>query len=68
MPSRFRRPEMIQEASPTLQKILFHIPRAKFIYPKTRPHKSESIYAAVQRQIQPEKETRAQSSRPPEKY
>lgn len=40
------------------EKILFHVLRAKFIYPQTRPYKSENIYAAVQRQISEEKEAK----------
>lgn len=38
------------------EKILLHILRARFIYPQTRPYKSENIYAAVQRRISEEKE------------
>lgn len=40
------------------EKILLHVLRAKFIYPQTRPYKSENIYAAVQRQILEEREVK----------
>ncbi len=40
------------------EKILFHVLRAKFIYPQTRPYKSQNIYAAVQRRISEEKEAK----------
>ena len=40
------------------EKILFQVLRAKFIYPQTRPYKSENIYAAVQRRISEEKEAK----------
>lgn len=38
------------------EKVLGHIIRAQFIYPKTRPYQTENFYAALQRQIQQEKE------------
>ncbi|MFT8889770.1 MAG: PrgI family protein [Ethanoligenens sp.] len=38
------------------EKILFHILRAKFLYPQARPFKSENLYAMIQRQIHRETE------------
>jgi hypothetical protein len=40
------------------EKILMHVLRARFLYPQTRPYKSENIYAAVQRRITEEKEAK----------
>ena len=38
------------------EKVLGHIIRAQFIYPKGRPYQTENIYAALERQNQQEKE------------
>lgn len=40
------------------EKILFHILRAKFLYPQARPFKSENLYAIIHRSIQKEKEAK----------
>ncbi|MFT8888276.1 MAG: PrgI family protein [Ethanoligenens sp.] len=40
------------------EKILFHILRAKFLYPQARPFRSENLYAMIQRQIHHETEAK----------
>ena len=39
-----------------LEQVLGHIIRAQFIYPPYRPYQTENIYAALERQIQLDKE------------
>lgn len=47
-----------RKTSEPFEKILLHILREKYIYPQTRPYRTENIYAAVQRRIQMEKEAK----------
>jgi hypothetical protein len=54
---------MYEKDGQPFEKIAFHFIRARFLWPGTRPYKTQNIYAALERQNKYEREVRRLASK-----
>ena len=54
---------MYEKDGQPFEKIAFHFIRARFLWPGTRPYKTQNLYAALERQIRYEREVKRFASK-----